>query len=327
MTERNSYFDMLRGIAIVMVVAIHCFGLVYNAENFDGLAFVVRNLLNCAVPIFCVSSAFFLFPKDLSGKNYIAFLKKQVARVYLPMLFWSLGWLALDLHKGKAIGTGLVKLFTCDYSVYYFVAVIIQFYILLPLFQKIMKGNKVNLFILLSLLATTAYMAIYSYVIKGIYHVELPLLLYAGPILCHLVYFVLGNSLSNKKVYSVKLFLGIAVFSIIAMCIESHYLMGQSGFPVGLGIKASSVLYSLSVCVVLYSIRGYVKGRLSALLQTLGRFSFGIYLSHVYFIQVLHKVVNKCIAPPLQEHSSPLLNLFVWFVIVCIVVAMDYGCL
>lgn len=65
--KRVEYFDFLRGFAIVMVVAIHTFGEVYTYSNISFLAVLLRQILNCAVPIFCVSSAFFLIKKEVQG--------------------------------------------------------------------------------------------------------------------------------------------------------------------------------------------------------------------------------------------------------------------
>lgn len=89
-SPRQSYFDFLRGIAIIMVVAIHSFSVVYSYANITIIAVIIRQLMNVAVPIFCVLSAYFLINKTVGRKNYFAFLKKQIVRVYVPLLFFSL---------------------------------------------------------------------------------------------------------------------------------------------------------------------------------------------------------------------------------------------
>ena len=67
-TSRTEYFDFLRGIATIMVVAIHTFGQAYNYNNISFPAVFLRQIFNCAVPLFCVSSAFFLvIKKDIRG--------------------------------------------------------------------------------------------------------------------------------------------------------------------------------------------------------------------------------------------------------------------
>ena len=64
MKSRLEYYDFLRGVAVIMVVAIHTFGVVYIDETLTLAGRCGRDLLNCAVPLFCVSSAFFLINKN-----------------------------------------------------------------------------------------------------------------------------------------------------------------------------------------------------------------------------------------------------------------------
>ena len=53
------YFDFLRGIAIMMVVAIHTFPKCSWDDSGDWGFILIRQILNCAVPIFLALSAFF----------------------------------------------------------------------------------------------------------------------------------------------------------------------------------------------------------------------------------------------------------------------------
>ena len=65
---RLNYYDFLRGIAILMVVAIHT-GPAYHFESMQGvLVVMVRQVLNCAVPIFFAISGYFLAMKKLETK-------------------------------------------------------------------------------------------------------------------------------------------------------------------------------------------------------------------------------------------------------------------
>ena len=84
-TSRTEYFDFLRGIAIIMVVSIHTFGQAYNYNNISFPAVFLRQIFNCAVPLFCVSSAFFLIKKEWTVEN----LRKRILRVYIPLIIFS----------------------------------------------------------------------------------------------------------------------------------------------------------------------------------------------------------------------------------------------
>lgn len=91
MNNHIGYFDFLRGVAILMVVGIHTFPECSWDESNDYLLIILRLLLNCAVPIFLALSAFFLAKKSFHGKDDIhSFWKRQIPKVYIPCLIWSL---------------------------------------------------------------------------------------------------------------------------------------------------------------------------------------------------------------------------------------------
>lgn len=99
--KRNAYFDFLRGIAIMMVVAIHTFRDTRFEIGGVDWAILIRQTLNAAVPIFLAISGYFLSRKSLSVKSEcLAFWKKQLPRVYIPCFIWSLPPFALSLNRG-----------------------------------------------------------------------------------------------------------------------------------------------------------------------------------------------------------------------------------
>lgn len=99
---RIHYFDFLRGLAVLMVVAIHT-NPTFGYDSFhDATKVAVRQLLNSAVPLFFAISGYFLASKCLSssssltGLNDISWILKWfvvatlsttvtiLARKYLP---------------------------------------------------------------------------------------------------------------------------------------------------------------------------------------------------------------------------------------------------
>ena len=94
--KRIGYFDFCRGIAIIMVVGIHTFVM---SEPADATIFV-RQILNCAVPIFLALSGYFATRQFINGQTTaIAFWKKQIPRVYIPCIIWSLPLYAEQVIK------------------------------------------------------------------------------------------------------------------------------------------------------------------------------------------------------------------------------------
>lgn len=155
-SSRNPYFDFLRGIAIIMVVGIHTIvNYSPGIETFEDIyTILVRSILNCAVPLFLAISGFFVAKKNISSvKEHLAFLKKQIPKVYIPCLIFSVPYFLLSVYSGaEGVLKPLVSLFACGFSVYYFIALIIQYYALLPLFVKFNNsGGDFNAFNIRSL--------------------------------------------------------------------------------------------------------------------------------------------------------------------------------
>lgn len=142
--EKNArllYFDFLRGIAICMVVAIHTF-LPCSFNNIsDCIAISVRQICNTAVPLFLAISGFFLGRKELnSWQNIHSFWGRQIPKVYIPCLVYSLPIFVWGLiEKEKSMLVNVAYFLFCGYSVYYFVALIVQYYLLLPILKRFNK--------------------------------------------------------------------------------------------------------------------------------------------------------------------------------------------
>ena len=81
--QRDTYFDFLRGIAIIMVIGIHTY--------VDGLMhfnLFLRQFLNCAVPIFLAVSGYFIGRKSFEEKaSYIHFLANRYQGYISPCSF------------------------------------------------------------------------------------------------------------------------------------------------------------------------------------------------------------------------------------------------
>ncbi len=284
MKARNEYFDFLRGIAIIMVIGIHTLPTLteYNSVG-SMLTITTRQLLNCAVPLFLAISGYFIAKKDLStAKSRIQFWRKQIPIVYIPCFIFSLGWLALDLlkHGTSNIWMELIALVTCGYSIYYFIALIIQFYLIAPWLLKINKWEG-GVFLCaipsgISILGIT-----YMLQIEG---KTLPIIVYAGPFVLWIIFYMLGIWFStHSRKYPLKLAWIIIIIGLVASVIETKYYLPIHGG--GLGIKFSSFVFSAGIIMLLFSEKAeklFRINRLNKALVFIGEISFGVYLLHIY---------------------------------------------
>ena len=283
--KRNTYFDFLRGLAIMMVVGIHTYTLGKDST-------VVRQLLNTAVPLFIAISGYCLSQKRMENKDdYLFFLKKKFSKVYLPVLVWSLPLYAIALYSGSSIIKQTILLLSCGLSIYYFVAFIMQCYVVLPVINNYISGNKRRV-VIVSCLISFAWIAgvMYMNTIQG---KGIPLILYAGPLPCWLMFFVLGVMIGHKleRNYSIILPMVIAILGFILSVIETDYLLDHYGK--GVGIKPSSFIYSAGMIFLMFSnkVENLIRrtGAIYRFIIWIGSLSFGIYLVHCYFISFFVK--------------------------------------
>jgi len=284
MNQRILYFDCLRGMAIMMVVGIHTYTIS------DGiLPLAIRQVFNCAVPLFLAISGFFLSHKDVSNKEkYIEFIRKQVPKVYIPCLIWSLPLLFLDVVNGTFDFSSILLLFICGYSIYYFVALIIQYYLLLPFLQKIDTSKLLGLACCISVI----FIVLVTYLLH-FRHLQIPLIVFAGPFPLWIAFFCEGIFIGkNGRDYKLWPIVILAIISLIFAVVEARYLYSLDGG--GIGVKLSSFFFSFFAVLLFFSSKTekmFMKlGRVYKLFTWIGGLSFGIYLCHCYFVTGLGSI-------------------------------------
>lgn len=287
--QRNLYFDSLRGIAILMVVAIHTF-IACEFDNFQSIcAISMREIFNVAVPLFLAISGFFIGRKKFeSNYQIITFWKKQIPKVYIPTLFWSVPYLTLALYHQQSLLKNILVFLLCGYSIYYFIALIIQCYLLLPFIQKKMLNYAMG-WVIFSLSLICVAVISYTSITR------FPLIVFAGPVIVWLIFFWIGVFLSrSERNYKIGwIFVGVLV-SFALMLIETKFRHEATGG--GYGIKPSSFIFSFLMILLLLSKRmeqKYEKDNIiNKVLTVVGDYSFPIYLIHCFVITIVFHFVT-----------------------------------
>ncbi len=237
---RNPYFDFLRGLAICMVVGIHTVPVLTFGESFlDDLQIIIRQMLNAGVPMFLAISGFFLAKKTIDKDNRREFWYKHISRIYFPCILWSLPLFIITIYRNSLshLLIDFLNLILCGFSIYYFVALIIQYYILLP-FLKF----KIQTLIWAGVISAVSILCV-NYLTK-IVGLDLPILLYAGPFPVWILFFVLGWVLSCASMdYGLVSPAIICLIAIVAQYYEGRFIHNLC-FGAGLGIKLTSFIYS-----------------------------------------------------------------------------------
>lgn len=293
--KRIGYFDFLRGIAIIMVVGIHTCNKCGLGNIYEVTSLAIREFINCAVPLFIALSAYFMTRKMnlvITDKNVL--IKHQIIKVYVPMLVWSLPYLIMGLSIGKSPLKQLTLFFTGGYSIYYFIALIIQFYLLSLVFHKITIKRLIGGGII-----SFVYVIIMAYCGGN----SLPMLAGLGFFPLWIVYWFLGMWLSeNKRIYRIDVLLLLGIIGLLAQISES-WLLKEKGLSNPFdATKPSSFIYSVVILMLLFSTKIealYRSNVFTKSVEYIGKVSFGIYLIHCHLISFIPSgfwCVKWCIA-------------------------------
>lgn len=119
-----------------------------------------------------------------------------------------------------------------------------------------------------------------------------PLLLYAGPFVLWIVFFMLGIwCATHPRTYSIFYPLLLTIVGYLLSVIECMVYLPINGG--GLGIKLSSFIFSSGVILLLFSEKvenKFSESRLTRPVVYIGEISFGIYLLHMYVRTALNHV-------------------------------------
>lgn len=296
--KRDPYYDILKAIAIILVVGCHT----YHIKTFDLTAvnisqIIVRSICNAAVPIFLAISGYLVVQSvehyyTANDFDYIKYIKAKALRVYYPCLIYSAGWFILDIPNMNSYVYYLkqiITLFLCGYSVYYFVIVIMQCYILAPILLKNPKISFVATCTISMIMIT-----ITSYIIN-VQRIRLPLIAYAGPAYLWIVFFMLG--IFFRKFGYLKSWItggGLALIGLGLQISEAYYIYCLNG-SCHVGIKPSSFIFSIGVIMLLFStpIRSLLLNILNnKYIQWLGTVSFTVYLIHMYPLLIINHYID-----------------------------------
>lgn len=286
--KRDGYFDFLRGVAIFMVIGIHTY-----VDGFHHFNLFLRQFLNCAVPIFLSISGYFIGRKSFEQKgSYVSFLKKQLPRVYIPMLIWSIPWFLMDVANGVSPLYSTVRVFIGDMSIFYFIPLIMQLYLLTPLIQKLNYRYGGGYSVVLTLLG----MLLFDYLTK-VKGWSLSLLLLGAPVSTWMVFYVMGVLYAQhlKQPFIVKkpviwIFIGIVL--CCAQIVVTNVVWGRKA----IGIKLSSHIYTYFVILWLFSDSArFLYNKICenywvSKVRQLGIWSFYVYLNHCLILETLNRL-------------------------------------
>jgi len=148
MSERKFYHEInfVRSIAALSVVLVHVTASNYslNDKQLHWFVLFLNQITRYGTPFFAVISGFLLYNQAIKKQyNFKKFLSSRFTKVLIPFFIWSFIYLIVKIYsQGGASDFEGTKHFIYNFlfgkSWYhlYFIAVVVQFYLVFPLIQR-----------------------------------------------------------------------------------------------------------------------------------------------------------------------------------------------
>jgi surface polysaccharide O-acyltransferase-like enzyme len=296
--EILSWADLIRVVAIFLVVVIHVSGQLTNAwgkipDEQWIIADIYGGIARIAVPLFFMISGYLLLPRS---ESLSVFYTKRMPKILIPFVVWSLiylGWYCGN-HPNTCTPSLVWDLLLAQGTYYHlwFLYSLISIYLILPVLRLMIRPDTdkrilwylIVLWLIFQPVLTIAH-KFWNFSIK----IHAPL---ATGFVC---YFILGYLLGEISLSRTRIILSTAIWLVAtAVTIIGTYLFtrmsGQfDGFFYDF-VSLNVILASSAAFVLLRWIserKPFASPNGYTMLRTLAKRTFGIYLIHILVIEVL----------------------------------------
>lgn len=296
---RNHFkeFDLIRGIAILVIIAIHSIQLIYP---------FISLLFSSAVPIFCCLSAILLTLNYKDKLEWKTYYKKRYKYLVPNYLFWMAILVFRNLFSNNwslraSFSQFVISSVTGSMITLYFMIIIFIFYLFFPFLLKAIKKMGFKYSLLLFLVSISILVSLYIYSINNyVFFLNHELILYSFEVdsvvieisiaryifvIFMIPFFILGTIIGlnydfiKKKLQEKKYIIIISSVYVLSLIILYLFPINDTTFTDGYDsyLNYNTLLFSLIQMIFLlcifnnYSIRG---------LDYIGKKATGLYLTH-----------------------------------------------
>lgn len=288
--KREYAFDILRVIAMIMVIIIHVsnvysrsFGMISNSSFIISLVF--NTFSRMSVPIFLMISGTLLLDRKFEKKKYF----KRLLRFLILIIVWDIIYLIWEyLYLGITYDK-LYKLIFEPYRAHlWFLYTIFILYTIQPLLRWIlMKTNSYGKIILLCLWLLFSSYSLINYTIAQYF-----------TIFSYIGFFITGKYLYDfSKNRDLRKYNSLLILGILVLCSFSILLNYYSSVKLNMfynmyfAYRTPFIMYSSFAFYVLI-ISNYRKDSVPKIITVFSDLSLGVYLIHGIFLDITVNIFN-----------------------------------
>lgn len=313
---RNREIGILRGLAICAVVGIHTFsiGVSNVTTGVSSWAYqIFHALLQFAVPCFIFISSV-LLSYTLHGKQLQLkkFYSKKLTRIVIPYLLWTLFYIAFKIVTHQLAVSELYVwqnwilwiFLGKSYTHLYYMSIILQLYLFTPLLLAIVKGIQ-KLFkkydfaavVIISIALQVGVYFLNRYVIYQHFKYQATMMIWYIYIILFGIWigFNYDRFREGLKKYAFVVWLlygfNTLVYISYKVCLVTGTSISSAWYQCNLfAYSICTTLMLLWICMIIADKK--VENRSTKVIETLGDYSFGIYLMHPVITYVLRKLIH-----------------------------------
>lgn len=298
--EDTSWLDNLRVIATISVIFLHLAApFLYKFTKISGFnwwtANVYDSLVRFCVPVFVMITGALLLPKDYQLGDY---LKKRVARIIYPFLFWITVYsvhILFILKNGFELPFAkMLTISSSDFGYkttyhFWYIYMIIGIYLFIPIISKWVKSAKekeILYFIILWLITIVIAIPIFS---KHLPNFNLK---YFGGFIGYIVlgyYLSIRNFESEKNIKLISFL--IFAFGVLLTIFGTYFLSIYNGkFIIYLYTYFSpNVIIAAIGLFLFFKHINITNTKVKTIRKTINTQSFGIYFIHILVLFWLNR--------------------------------------
>jgi peptidoglycan/LPS O-acetylase OafA/YrhL len=302
-SKRLVMFDVLRVVLTIFVVNLHIRIITATKAN------VLEQFVFFVVPLFLVLSFFLMYKYFSQQKLALSSLLKRISRLLLPLLAWSaVGFLLHpNLINFKNIALQIVSGGVVNVPLYY-LDLLILFTFIFWLITYIPQRFRTLIYVMIILLAFFLEYSGINYhffspmieTVKKGYGRFVELIKFAS---LGLLFAQIDLRFKSSKIYLFALLTISLIISFLNLPIAPGY--HYSGIPL---FAATTAIFSLILVLKNLS----VPSPISKWISLLGKYSFGVYLSHYVILELILFLIPS-LKLVIALHSLLFLCLFVVF--------------
>ena len=301
-SKREYSFDILRVVAMVMVITIHVsnvysrsFGIISNKSFFISLVF--NTFSRVSVPIFLMISGALLLNREFNLKKYL----KRLFKFIVLIIVWDIIYLVWEYLYLGVTYNNLYKLIFEPYRAHlWFLYTILILYAIQPILRKLLlKSNSIIKTILLIMWILFSTGSMISHTLAQYF----TLFSYIG-------FFVLGKYLydyvksKDLRKYNILLIITMIICFTISIILNYKSSIKYNMFyNLYFAYRTPFIIVS-SFAFYTLIISNYIKDDLNKIIMKLSDLSLGVYLIHGIFLDItvkmfLYPSINSLIGIPL----------------------------